>query len=120
MSITDYEFDPLTGIKTKLDYHDDGKVTITRTEDVAPALEFARYLRNENEGVHKDRWNHYAVIPVSLQLKMHKEGVNPWGDPKEVTKYINKYAPQYKVTNLWHDSVKAGKKDVKIQIKPND
>lgn len=120
MALRDVEFDPLTGIRTTLDYHDDGKVTVTRTEDIEPALKLAQYLRNENQGVHKERWNHYAIIPVSVQLEMHKAGINWSVDCKAATQYINKHHPELKVTNLWHDSHQAGKKDARIQVKPSD
>jgi hypothetical protein len=115
--LRDVEFDPLTGVKTTLDYYDDGKVVVNRSQDIEPTLRLAQYLRNENEGVNKESWNHYAIIPVLGQVEMFRAGVNLEKDPKAAVQWINKYHPEWKVTNLWHDSPKAGRRNPKTIVK---
>ena len=41
MSIREVEFDPLTGVKNTITYRDDGKVEITRSQDLEPMLKLA-------------------------------------------------------------------------------
>jgi hypothetical protein len=103
-------------VRTQIDFGYEG-FTITQSQDAKPFLEFAETLRNKKESVHTERWNHYAIIPVPIQVEMHKAGINPTRDPKAAFQYINKYHPEYKVTNLWHDSPRAGRRDTRIRIK---
>ena len=114
----DYEYDPLTGISTKLDYSDPGKVKVTRAQDIEPNLEYAKVRRDKRDPVDKDGWNHYATIPPLGELEMRRHGINLYrDDAKVICKWINEHHPEWKTTHFWHHSPRARARDPRSVIK---
>lgn len=113
----DIEIDPLTGVKTIIDYHDDGKVTVKRVQDIEPALEFAQTIRKLRKPTKKEHWNHYAIVPVVVQLEMLKAGIDMARDPKAAIQWINKNRPELKLTDKWQDDRRAKLSNPKIIVK---
>lgn len=90
------------GVKT--DYLlDDGKVYVSKTQDVSGLLDYAKWMRNE-EGVHGDMVK-YASIPVVIIEELYKKGINVYqchtkGDMKRLISEIDTNYPYLKTTNL--------------------
>ena len=71
-----FDYDPLTGTKETFAYNEaTGGFTIETEQDVEPALEFAKAIRNNPEvskaGIKKGWW-HYCHIPDIVILKMNE------------------------------------------------
>ena len=75
-----FEYDPVTGIRTDTAYDEmTGEMTLIRTADAQPVLDFANWARNEaglnREGI-KANWWLYAKIPPIVELQMRSKGIN--------------------------------------------
>lgn len=99
-----FEYDPVTGIKTETSWDDmTNELTIHRTADVEPLLDFTKYARNEaglnREGI-KEGWWLYAKIPPIEMLKMRAKGINIFdkGDAPLMFREINEHYPYLKCT----------------------
>lgn len=100
-----FDYDPVTGIRTDADYHEDGSVTLHRYADISAVVDYAR--RQAIEGVRdrgiKESWWHYAYIPPSVMVEMHNKGIDTTRDQKAVFQYINKHYPALKTTEKHHE-----------------
>lgn len=69
------EKDPLTGMITEVDSHDDDQWRINHRQDVQPILDYNATIRNDglaDGGIKKDMW-HFATIPNVVVLKLKQE-----------------------------------------------
>ena len=112
----DIEYDELTGITTKIEYHDDMKVKVTQSQDLSAAVDYAAQRRRFDKPVNKETWNHYAIIPAIVMHEMYQKGIDVAHDAKAAFDFINTHYPALKLTDRWHDSRKA-KRDGRIVIK---
>lgn len=99
-----FEYDPLYGIKTETDWSEsEQKLTVTRTSDVEPVLDFAKGACNEfglNREDIKKGWWCYAVIPPVVQLQMRAKGIDIGNKDhqKRMFEEINANYPHLKTT----------------------
>lgn len=99
-----FELDPLTGIRTDTEYNDEtGELTLIRTSDVEPVLNWSRKVSNEvgkNTEDMKRGWWLYAKIPPIEIVKMRQLGINVFdqNDGKRMFEYINEHLPWLKCT----------------------
>jgi hypothetical protein len=66
------EYDPLTGITTTV-HRTESKVTIQKTEDVAPLLRNAAAAREQTEGQRWGEMRHVGQIPMSVVAKFMRQ-----------------------------------------------
>lgn len=100
-----FDFDPLTGIKTVMDVEEDGRVRLTRTQDIEAVVNYATRQRIEgvrDKGI-KESWWHYAYIPAIVMAEMYKQGIDVARDQKAVFQFINKHYPVLKTTEKHHE-----------------
>lgn len=71
------DYDPLTGVKSFHQYHDDTDTfTIETEQDCAPILDHNKALKNEGVNKKSDMW-HAASIPMTVQMEwLTKHGVD--------------------------------------------
>ncbi len=79
-----FEMDPLTGIRTDTSWNESTQeMTLIRTADVEPVLDFAKSCANEagvnREGI-KAGWWLYAKIPPIVMLQMRAKGIDVFND----------------------------------------
>lgn len=111
-----FDYDPINGVSMDFDYDaDTDTVSITRTQDVTAAIDFATAARNEGRydgEIKKDDYLcFYAVIPAAVQMEMFtKYGIKAWLDEynRAVFDCINKHYPYLKVTNYTHAIARDG------------
>jgi len=74
--IVDDEYDPLTGLRTRVAFEDD-KMRVNYSQDVSAALEYTSKLRNAEDyakaGI-KASFQHVAHIPNAVCLQIKNEG----------------------------------------------
>ena len=103
-----FEFDPLTGIRTDMAYDPNThEVTLTRSSDVQPVLDFAGSVRNEvglNRKDIQESWWMYAKLPPIVILQMRAKGINVFdkNDEKRMFAEINSHYPHLKTTTGNH------------------
>jgi hypothetical protein len=90
-----FEIDPVTGIRSDLSWSEsDQKMTLIRTADVEPVLDFTKACANEaglnREGI-KAGWWLYAKLPPIVIVQMLAKGINPFdaNDQKKMFEEIN-------------------------------
>jgi hypothetical protein len=99
-----FEVDPLTGIRTTFDFSEaTQEVTLTRTADVEPLLDYTKAAANEvgmNRTDIKRGWWLYAKLPPIVILQMHQKGINVFdnNDQDRVIAEINTNYPHLKCT----------------------
>jgi len=99
-----FELDPLTGIRTDTSYDEmTGQMTLHRTADVEPVLDFSKTMANEvginKQGI-KDGWWLYAKLPPIVILQMRAKGINVFdkNDQNRMFEEINTHYPHLKCT----------------------
>jgi len=99
-----FEYDPLTGIKTETSYDEmTGEMTLHRSADVEPVLDFSKSMSNElgvnKQGI-KNGWWLYAKLPPIVILQMRAKGINVFdkNDQKRMFEEINTHYPHLKCT----------------------
>ena len=99
-----FEVDPLTGIRTTFDFSEaTQEVTLTRSADVEPLLDYTKATANE---VGKDRegirmgYHLYAKLPPIVILQMRAKGINVFdnNDQGRMFAEINANYPHLKTT----------------------
>lgn len=75
-----FEFDAAHGIRTDTEYDEaTGQMTIHRTADVEPVLDYTKALARDGEvsrrGI-KESWWLYAKIPPIVMLQLRAKGIN--------------------------------------------
>lgn len=99
-----FEFDPLTGIRTDTQWNEqDQTLTLIRTADVEPVLDFTKAVSNEvgmNREDMKKGWWLYAKLPPIVIVQMMAKGINPFdqNDQKRMFEEINTSYPHLKTT----------------------
>ena len=99
-----FEYDPLTGIRTETSFnHATGEMTLTRTADVEPVLDWAKAVSNEvgmNREDIKKGWWLYAKLPPIVILQMKAKGINVFdqNDQGRMFAEINANYPHLKTT----------------------
>lgn len=103
------EFDPLTGIRTDMRIDPmSSEITLTRSADVAPVLEFANHMRKEGglnrKDIIEESWWMYAKLPPIVILQMRAKGINVFdkNDEKRMFAEINSNYPHLKTTTGNH------------------
>jgi len=99
-----FEYDPDYGIRTDLHWCEhEQTMSVVRTADVQPVLDFANWARNEaglnKQGIDEGWWL-YAKIPPIVQIQMHAKGIDI-GNPdhqKRMFEEINRNYPHLKCT----------------------
>lgn len=102
------DYDPITGVTTYFDYTSDDKMVLTYSQDVAPAVEYAKTRANDadytKKGIKNDMW-HYARVSVVDQYRMlYEDGVKFWdpNDRKKVFQLLNTKYRHCKTTDKHH------------------
>ena len=97
------DYDPLSGIRTEMDYDETtGDVHLHRTADVSALLDYTKALANDSKtdrGIKKGWWL-YAKIPPIVMLKMRNKGINV-EDGRHIDRVVaelNTYYPHLKCT----------------------
>ena len=106
MAFEPFDYDPLTGIATKIAWERD-QFHIRYEQDVQPILDHAKAINNE--GLADEAWKKngvtlYAMIPPVVQGMMLKKGIN-FLDPNDIGKVlqeINTNYPWLKTTDRKH------------------
>jgi len=99
-----FEYDPFTGIKTEMAWDDQNQeMTLIRTANVAPVLDYAKAFSNEaglNREDIKRGWWKYATLPPIIILQMRAKGINVFdqNDQKRMFEEINTHYPHLKCT----------------------
>ena len=99
-----FEYDPFTGIKTEMAWDDQNQeMTLIRTANVAPVLDFTKSVSNEvgmNQQDIKKGWWLYAKLPPIIILQMRAKGINVFdqNDQKRMFEEINTHYPHLKCT----------------------
>ena len=117
--IKETEYDPLTGITSRITYRDDGKVEVTKSQDIEPILERCYEARKHDEYTRSDlehNANLYAHIPAIYVEKMLKDGID-LTDSLEMMKWVNKKHPELKTTPKWHGDSRASRGTSRIIVK---
>jgi len=104
-----FDYNPSTGATETFEYnHETGGFSIETVEDVEPALEFARGMRNDPEitkqGI-KNSWWHIAHLPDTIILKMRQEdGVDVYNPnhAEAVGRLLNDKYSKFKLTDGKH------------------
>lgn len=93
------EFDPLTGLRTRMAF-EDGQMRVRYDQDISAAIERNIKLQNAEgyakQGI-KDNLQHVAHIPNSVCLQIRSEG-GPDAftcHPKELLAYLRKNRDKY-------------------------
>jgi hypothetical protein len=103
-----FEYDPHTGIKTDTAWDEiEQKMTLIRTADVEPVLDFTKSVANEvgmNRADIKKSWWLYAKLPPIVILQMRAKGINVFdqNDEKRMFEEINTHYPYLKTTTGNH------------------
>jgi hypothetical protein len=99
-----FEMDPITGIKTETSFNEmTQEMTVIRTADVEPVLNFANEVRKEaglnREGIEAGWWL-YAKIPPIVIAQMHAKGIDISNEDhfKAMVREINEHYPHLKCT----------------------
>jgi len=99
-----FEYDPMTGVRTETSWSEaDQEMTLIRTADVEPVLDFTKWAANEaglnREGI-KQGWWLYAKLPPIVILQMRAKGINVFdqNDQKRMFEEINAHYPHLKCT----------------------
>lgn len=99
-----FEYDPLTGIRTDTSWSEsEQKMTLHRTSDVEPVLDYAAASRNEmgmdREGIKRGHWL-YAKIPPIVIVQMRAKGIDITNKDhqKRMIEEINLNYPHLKCT----------------------
>lgn len=99
-----FEYDPTTGIRTDTAWSEStGEMTLIRTADVEPVLDFSKAVSNEvglnREDIQKGWWL-YAKLPPIVILQMRAKGINVFdlNDQKRMFAEINTHYPHLKCT----------------------
>lgn len=93
------EYDPLLGLTT-IYGATEKKFTVTYLQDIAPALDHAQNLRNDDDykrlGI-KNNFQHTVHLPDSVCLKMRTEdGIDPYTcSAKELRNHLVKNKDKY-------------------------
>ena len=99
-----FEYDPLTGIRTDSSWDEaTQQMTLTRTADVEPVLDFSKAVANEvgmNREDIKKGWWLYAKLPPIVILQLRAKGINVFdaNDQKRMFEEINQNYPWLKTT----------------------
>lgn len=99
-----FEIDPITGIRTDTDYNDEtGELTLIRSADVEPVIDFSRKLANEvglNKPDIQQGWWLYAKLPPIVILQMRAKGIDVFdqNDQARMFQEINQNYPWLKTT----------------------
>ncbi len=99
-----YEIDPHTGIRTDMQWNENEQtMTLTRSADVEPVLDYAREVSAEvgkNSKDIKRGWWLYAKLPPIVILQMRAKGINVFdqNDSGRVIAEINANYPMLKTT----------------------
>ncbi|MEM8714157.1 MAG: hypothetical protein AAGE92_00025 [Cyanobacteria bacterium P01_G01_bin.4] len=100
------DYNPLNGVWTETDHSAHAEVmTISRKQDLEGLLEYTKASRNSGINDRVGEFSHYAIIPTTVQVELHKKGIDV-GSPhqtKELMREINQNYPHLKMTNLTHD-----------------
>jgi hypothetical protein len=99
-----FEYDPVTGIRSDLAWSESTQeMSLIRTADVEPVLDFAKAISNEvgmNRGDIKKGWWLYAKLPPIVILQMRAKGIDVFdqNDQKRLFQEINREYPHLKCT----------------------
>ncbi len=99
-----YEYDPITGIHTETAWDENAQeMTLIRTADVQPVLDYTRRFSHEAGMNRKDiqeGWWCYAKLPPIVILQMRAKGIDVFNrnDQKRMFEEINANYPHLKMT----------------------
>jgi hypothetical protein len=99
-----FEYCPETGIRTDTTWSESEQtMTLIRTADVEPVLDFAKAISNEvgmNRQDIKKGWWLYAKLPPIVILQMRAKGIDVFdqNDQKRMFQEINREYPALKCT----------------------
>ena len=100
-----FEYNP-DGSYHVMDDDPEGNLLITHCQDIKPALDWSAKQRNSGQndlGGQRDGndLKHYATVSMGAILQMRKEGIDFWNKnhEKDMLKWIERNAPNLKVTN---------------------
>jgi hypothetical protein len=103
-----FEYDSATGIRTDTEFNaESGEMSLIRTADVEPVLEYAKALANHDEvsrrGI-KESWWLYAKIPPIVMLQLRAKGIDVFdkNDEKRVFAELNTNYAYLKTTSGNH------------------
>lgn len=106
---TFFDFDPLTGIRTDMEYNEEtGDATLIQSSDISAAVDYAKSLANTgiaDQGIKKGLWK-YAVIPPIVQIALRQKGLDIYskdaGMMNRVLREIDENYPWIKTTTKKH------------------
>jgi hypothetical protein len=113
----DVEYDTLTGEKHYIDYKPSGHVEVVTAHQIGDLHDYCQKLRNERNQPIKETFQRYARLSTYTLYQMRKAGIDIGRDTKAMIQFVNKNAPNEKVTNRWHDDYRAKKHGTKIVVK---
>lgn len=99
-----FEFDRTTGIRTDTSWSEsEQKMTLIRTSNVEPVLDFSKAVSNEvglNRHDIQKGWWLYAKLPPIVILQMRAKGINVFdkNDQKRMFAELNTHYPYLKCT----------------------
>ena len=99
-----FEYDPTTGIRTETAWDDEkDELTLIRTADVEPVLDYTKTIANEvgvNKGDIRNGWWLYAKIPPIVILQLRAKGIDVFdqNDQKRMFEELNTNYPYLKCT----------------------
>lgn len=99
-----FEIDPVTGIRTDTSWNESAQeMTLIRTADVEPVLNFSKAVSNEvglNREDIKKGWWLYAKLPPIVILQLRAKGINVFdqNDQKRMFAELNTNYPHLKCT----------------------
>jgi hypothetical protein len=100
-----FEYDPISGIRTDTDWNPTtGEMTVIRTADVEPVLDFAKARANQigkdRQGI-REGWWMYAKLPPIVMLQMRAKGIDCTNSQHidRVLAEINEHYPHLKTVD---------------------
>jgi hypothetical protein len=106
---TFFDYDPLTGIRTDMDYNEEtGEATLIQSSDISAAVDYAKTIANHgiaDQGIKKGLWK-YAIIPPIVQVALRQKGLDIYSkEPtmmNRVLREIDENYPWLKTTTKKH------------------
>jgi hypothetical protein len=104
-----FDFDPLTGIRTDMDYDEEtGVATLIQSSDISAAVDYAKAIANSglaDHGIKQGLWK-YAVIPPIVQIALRQKGLDIYSKDvamqNRVLREIDENYPWIKTTTKTH------------------
>lgn len=106
---TFFDYDPLTGIRTDMEYDEDtGVATLIHTQDTSAFVDKQKALQAtgvKDKGIKEGFW-HYASIPPIVQIELRNKGLDIYSRDKDmlnkVLREIDEHYPWCKTTTKTH------------------